>query len=72
MEPAEIWKLILKADERLKYAAGGAGGSGGPDPRRREQAAALLVDALVEAEAIGDEGLATQARIRLDDLDHPP
>jgi hypothetical protein len=63
MEPGEIWKLILKADERLKYTAGVG------DPRRREQAAALLLEALTEAEAIGNVALAQQARTRLDDLD---
>ena len=63
MEPGDIWKLILKADERLKYSAGGT------DPRRREQAAGLLLEALSEAEAAGEEALAQQARARLADLD---
>lgn len=64
MEPGEIWQLIRKADERLKYSAGGA------DPRRREQAAGLLLEALTEAELAGNEALAEQARTRLADLDH--
>lgn len=63
MEPKDIWQLILKADGRLKYSAGGE------DSRRREQAAAFLLEALTEAEAIGDEALAGQARTRLTDLD---
>lgn len=64
MGSADIWQLILKADERLKYSAGGA------DPRRREQAAGFLLEALTEAEAAGDVALAEQARRRLADLDH--
>jgi hypothetical protein len=64
MEPADIWQLIVKADERLKYAAGGA------HAMRREQAAGFLLEALTEAEAAGDEALAGQARSRLADLDH--
>jgi len=66
MDPGDIWQLILKADERLKYSAGGA------DPRRREQAAGFLLEALMEAEAAGNEALAVQARTRLADLDHAP
>ena len=64
MEPDGIWQLILKADERLKYWAGGT------DTRRREQAASLLLEALTEAESVGNEALAGQARTRLADLDH--
>ena len=65
MDADEIWQLILKADERLKYAAGT------DDPRRREQAAAFLLEALTGAEAIGNDTLAEQARRRLADLDSP-
>lgn len=63
MEPSEIWQLIVKADERLKYAGGGG------DPRRREQAAAFLLEALAAAEGSSNEALAEQARTRLADLD---
>jgi hypothetical protein len=63
MEPDEIFQLIVKADERLKYATAGKG-----DVRAR-QAAELLAEARREAEAIGDERLAQQAKLRLADLE---
>jgi hypothetical protein len=63
MEPDEIFQLIVKADERLKYATAGKG-----DVRAR-QAADLLAEARREAEAIGDERLAQQAKLRLADLE---
>ncbi len=62
MEPKEIWELIVKADEKLKYAT---------DDRsavRADQARELLETALREAEAICNDALADQARTRLLDL----
>jgi hypothetical protein len=63
MEPKEIFELIIKADERLKYATTENTG------KRREQARDLLLRARAEAESIGDEQLAAQAEQRLADLD---
>ena len=63
MEPSEIFELIVKADEKLKYATAGKG-----DLRAR-QAGELLSEALREAEAIGNDALVQQARVRLADLD---
>jgi hypothetical protein len=63
MEPREIFELIVKADEKLKYATPGIGDVW------QEQARALLDQALAEARAIGNEGLIGQAETRLSDLD---
>jgi hypothetical protein len=63
MEPQEIFELIVKADEKLKYA------TAGKQDVRREQARELLVQARAEAEAIGNDGLVRQAETRLADLD---
>ncbi len=63
MEPSEIWELILKADDALKYAR--ARGEG----PARERAEALLRRALEAAEASRQAALASQARLRLDDLE---
>jgi len=63
VDEEQIWELILKADERLKYAGGGRA------ELRREQAAGFLLEALQNAEAGGHEKLADQARTRLADLD---
>ena len=62
MEPDEIWQTIVKADEALKYATDDRA------DRRRQQAVERLREALREAEAIGNEALANQARRRLSDL----
>jgi hypothetical protein len=62
MEPDEIWQTIVKADEVLKYATAEKA------DRRRQQAIERLQEALREAESIGNEPLAQQARKRLDDL----
>jgi hypothetical protein len=66
MQPKEIFELVIKADERIKYAS--------PDnaARRREQARDLLLRAREEAEAIGNEQLVTQANQRLADLERGP
>ena len=62
MEPDEIWRTIVKADEALKYATDDKA------DRRRQQAVQRLREALGEAESIGNEQLADQARRRLADL----
>jgi len=66
MDPKEIFELIVKADERLKYAT--------PDKAdaRKAQARDLLVQALEEARAIGNQQLVQQAETRLADLGMPP
>lgn len=63
MEPSEIFDLIVKADEKLKYATAGKGDV------RAKQAGELLAEALREAEAIGNDALVQQAKVRLADLD---
>jgi hypothetical protein len=63
MEPAEIFELIVKADEKLKYASGARG------DQRARQAADLLGRAIREAEAIGNEPLVQQAKVRLADIE---
>ncbi len=63
MEPGQVFELIVKADEKLKYATAGKG-----DVRAR-QAGELLADALREAEAIGNDQLVQQAKVRLADLE---
>ena len=62
MEPREIFELIVKADEKLKYA------TAGKQDVRRGQARELLLQARSEAEAIGNEALVQQADTRLADL----
>lgn len=63
MEPSEIFELIVKADERLKYAHEDNAGL------RTQQARDLLVQARDAAREIGNEGLVEQAETRLVDLD---
>ncbi len=63
MEPNEIFELIIKADEKLKYAKPGKG-----DLRAR-QAGDLLAQAKAAAEEIGNEALIEQVKVRLADLD---
>lgn len=63
MDAGEIFELIVKADERLKYAKPGVGDA------RTEQARSLLDQALAEARAIGNDGLVAQAERRLADLE---
>jgi hypothetical protein len=62
-DPDEIFQLIVKADEKLKYATAAKGDV------RAQQAADLLTRAMHDAEAIGNEGLVQQARVRLADLE---
>ena len=66
MEPDEIFQLLVKADERLKYATGERAA------QRRAQARDLLERAEAEAGAIGNAGLVAQAQRRLADLDALP
>ncbi|HET8526286.1 MAG TPA: hypothetical protein VFM81_06565 [Actinomycetota bacterium] len=66
MEPNEIFELIIKADERLKYAHEDNAGL------RTRQARELLVKARDAAREIGNEGLVQQAETRLADLDAGP
>jgi len=66
MEPKEIFELIVKADEKLKYATQKLADT------RRAQARELLVQALEAAREIGNEQLVQQAETRLADLGMPP
>ena len=63
MEPSEIFELIVKADERIKYAKPGKG------DLRSGQARELLEQAREAARGIGNDALVTQAETRLADLD---
>lgn len=63
MEPAQIFELIVKADEKLKYATATRG------DQRAKQAGDLLQEAIREAEAIGNDALVQQAKVRLADLE---
>ena len=63
MDADEIFGLIVRADERLKYA------TDANRDQRREQVRDLLQQARDAALDIGNEGLATQAETRLADLD---
>lgn len=63
MDPKEIFELIIKADEKLKYATSSKGDV------RAAQARALLEEARDNARAIDNEGLIAQAETRLADLE---
>ena len=58
----EIFELILKADDAIKYATEDKAAA------RARQARALLAEARREAEAIGNQGLIDQVDRRLADL----
>jgi hypothetical protein len=62
MPPNEIFELIVKADEKLKYA------TAAQNDTRRRQAKDLLTQALDAAREIGNDGLVQQAELRLADL----
>ena len=62
MEPSEIFELIVKADEKLKYATAAKGDV------RAAQAQDLLEQAREAARAIGNDALIAQAETRLNDL----
>ncbi len=65
-QPNEIFELIIKADEKLKYATSGR------EDARRQQAVDLLRQARSAAEEIGNEGLVRQVDTRLADLGQTP
>ena len=62
LQPNEIFELIVKADEKLKYATADRTGT------RTQQAKDLLTQARDAARAIGNEQLVQQAELRLSDL----
>ena len=62
MEPSEIFELIIKADEKLKYSTEKNA------TLRREQAVELLVQARDAARELGNDQLVQQAETRLADL----
>ena len=57
MQPNEIFELIIKADEKLKYS------NAGNMELRKRQARELLVQALEAARELGNEQLVGQARL---------
>ena len=61
-QPREIFELIVKADEKLKYA------TAEKSDARRRQAQDLLTQARDAARGIGNEALVQQAELRLSDL----
>ena len=63
VEPNEIFELIVKADEKLKYA------TAGKQDVRRNQARELLEQARAAAVDIGNDALVRQADTRLADLE---
>jgi hypothetical protein len=62
VDPKEIFELIVKADEKLKYA------TVGKQDVRRAQARDLLLQARAAATEIGNDALVQQADTRLADL----
>jgi hypothetical protein len=62
MDAKEIFELIVKADEKLKYA------TAEKSDARRAQARDLLTQALDAARQIGNDALVQQAELRLSDL----
>jgi hypothetical protein len=62
MESSEIFELIVKADEKLKYATASQADT------RKEQAKDLLTQARDAAREIGNDALVQQAELRLSDL----
>ena len=62
MDPKDIFDLIIKADEKLKYA------TDANQAVRQGQARQLLEQARDEATAIGNDALVQQAETRLADL----
>jgi len=62
MDPKEIFELIVKADERLKYS------NDANMDQRKQQAIDLLVQARDAAKDAGQEQLVQQAETRLADL----
>ncbi|MBA3690177.1 MAG: hypothetical protein H0W82_02050 [Actinobacteria bacterium] len=66
MDPREIFELIIKADEKLKYA------TDANRETREHQARELLSQALEAAREAGNAALIAQAEQRLTDLGMPP
>jgi hypothetical protein len=67
LDPKEIFELIVKADEKLKYA------TSGKTDVRKQQARDILLQARTAAVEIGNDALVQQADTRLADLgDLPP
>ena len=62
MDPKEIFELIVKADEKLKYSTATNA------DQRAAQARALLEQARDAARGIGNDALVQQAETRLADL----
>ena len=62
MEPNEIFELIIKADEKLKYS------NEANMDLRKQQAVELLGQARDAARQIGNDALVQQAETRLGDL----
>jgi hypothetical protein len=65
VEPKEIFELIVKSDEKLKYA------TSGKQDVRRAQAIELLRSARTAALEIDNDALVRQAETRLADLGEP-
>jgi hypothetical protein len=65
VDPKEIFELIIKADERVKYAH-----EANMD-QRKQQAIDLLMQARDAAREIGNDALVQQAETRLADLGTP-
>lgn len=63
MDPKEIFELIVKADDALKYA------TEDKTAARARQARTFLLQARDEATAIGNDALVEQAERRLADLE---
>jgi hypothetical protein len=63
VDPKEIFQKIVDADEAIKYATEEKALA------RARQARKLLMQALQEARAIGNDALVAQAEQRLADLD---
>ncbi len=63
MDPKEIFELIVKADEKLKYA------TTGKQDVRRQQARELFEQARDAARELGNDALVRQAETRLADLE---
>jgi len=62
MDPKEIFELIIKADERLKYS------NEANMDQRKQQAIGLLQQARDAAREIGNDVLVQQSETRLADL----
>jgi len=62
MDPKEIFELIIKADEKLKYS------NEANMDLRKQQAVELLRQARDAARQIGNDALVQQAETRLGDL----